>query len=238
MRNSVLIFLCCVMMFSCAKRTQLNEVTQGEDANTTSRVNEKDTDTLFAVINKYYQPKYLEENKYQLIAKGDKMKSFTKEGMGIHFDILGIVSESEVATDSDLGVIHTRLQNTLQTATSLPDYQRLVAGTATRFMGRRLLRNASNTLKEKELILFYTRSFVEQQGTNYYLVYTALKSLKGYTTVEDIKGLAQKVLGINSQLDVSTYIAKTKKQERIWYEKIAEGERYNQIYRIKLQEFL
>ena len=237
MKNTILISLCFVMLFSCTHRTQLNEVAQKES---TKRNEEKNIDTLFAMINKDYQPKYLEVNNYQSTITGDKMKSFTNEGMSMHFDILGIISESEVVGDKELDAIHTKLQTTLQTAIELPDYQRLLTGTATKFMAKRLLRSASNTPKEKELILFYTHSFVEQKGRNYYLVYTALKRLDSYAKTEEIKGLAQKILEIkpSSQSEMATRIAQTQKQEKIWYEKMAEGERHNQIYRVKLQEFL
>ena len=105
-------------------------------------------------------------------------------------------------------------------------------------MGKRLLKPIKNTLKEKELILFYTRSFVEQQGTNYYLVYTALKRLEGYATPEEIKSLAQQTIAFYTPLDVSANVASAQGYEKIFYNKIIEGEHYNQSYRIKLKELL
>ena len=241
MKNNVLGILICLFLLACSKRNEIKKATTDEDdkVSSSSRINDSSKDILLGVILKGYQPKYLEENKFKLkVVKANKMDYFTTKGMNIHFELSELIRQAGSSADNELDDINAKIQQKLSQTVDLPDYQRLVAGTATRFMGSRLLRSASNTPKEKELILFYTRSFIAQQGTNYYLIYTALKRLEGYTTSEEIKSLAQTTIAVNATLDVNEQATEAQKYQKAFNDKIIEGERYNQLYRVKLQEFL
>lgn len=227
-----LFLLLVIGSFACTKHA---DISQKQEATASRTADTKKTEQLFSVINENYKPNYLEEGNFQAKVKRDKPQEyFTVEGNKIHFELIGLVENSKNADLGTLEANHLRIQDKLKSAVNLPDYQRLVVTSGSKLIARRLIN--AKTDREKELLFFYTKNLVEEQCTNYYLLYESFLKVRNESNKSEISGLVKRTLSIDYKPSIKE--PATTSSQQTFYESVEKGYQYKGLYKKKLEEFL
>jgi IS1 family transposase len=192
---------------------------------------------VFSVLLDVYKPDYLTVKSHlRKVKRANPQEYYTTEGHRLYYELVGIAKVASKSDEAGLIAGHQKIQRTLFAASNLPDYQRLVVAAGTELIATRLLK--ANTETEKNLLAFYAKSLVEEQCTNYFLLYETFSKMKGcnYDTNE-IREMANKTLQLKDTEKQSKDLGKGIK-EKEFETKMNEQDSYLANYKKKLVEFL
>jgi hypothetical protein len=234
--KNILLFLMVSSLIACTKHA---DVALKEKETTVSK-NSSEYDKaefLFSKINENYKPNYLEETNFKAKVKRDKPQDyFTNEGNKMYFELLSLAESNRNADIATLEANHLRIQDKLKSAVNLPDYQRLVIASGSKLIARHLIN--AETDKEKELLFFYTKNLVEEQCTNYYLLYESFSKIRNESNKNEISSLVKKTLSIEVPQNSSFNPTISTPSTQIFKESTEKGYQYKGLYKKRLQEFL
>lgn len=230
MKKLFLLFV--IGSFACTKHA---DISQKQEATASRTTDTKKTEQLFSAINENYKPNYLEEGNFKAKVKRDKPQEyFTVEGNKIHFELMSLVENSKDADLATLEVNHLRIQDKLKSAVNLPDHQRLVVTSGSKLIARRLIN--AKTDREKELLFLYTKNLVEEQCTNYYLLYESFSKVRNESNKAEISSLVKRTLSIDYNPSIKE--PATTSSQQVFYDSVEKGYQYKGLYKKRLEEFL
>lgn len=230
-----LLFFCVALWIVACNRhidsNSLNAENRGAKNQTETR------EELFSVLSEVYQADYLSVKSHlRKEKKANAQEYYTKEGHRLYYEVVGAAKVASKSDEAGLLAQHQKIQNILSTASNLPDYQRLVIAASTELVASRLL-NAS-TEAEKSLLVFYTKSLVAEQCTNYFLLYETFKKLKNINyNNQEIKQMAVKTLQLNDS-QVQNAALPNEEKEREFALKMKQQNDYIAGYKKKIEEFV